>query len=362
MKKLFRNGVLACVAMATALSFASCSDDDPKGPDPDFPKDSKGVYVMTQGSEQDKIEGMLSFIDYDSQTVFNDVFTNVNKQSLGNSPQCGIVYDEHVYLGIFSSGIVWVLDKDNKIVKKLEVSGKNQGPRSFAAQGGYVYASLYDGHVIKIDAKTFDVVGTLTVGPNPETMCIYDGYLYVPNSDGVNSWTTNEYGKTATKINLSGFTVAGDITVPENPSKFFVVDGKLYLLSMGNYGDVNASIYKAENDKFTKVIDATMVDAAGETMYIANYPFNDNSVKEFKKYNVRTGVASDWNVPEVVYPGSIAADPLTGNVFVASYVMNGTWPSYTARGFICQYSASGAFVKKYDIGVGPAAIFFNLGD
>ena len=43
MKKLFRNGVLSCVAMATALSFASSRHDDPNGPDPDFPNDTKGV-------------------------------------------------------------------------------------------------------------------------------------------------------------------------------------------------------------------------------------------------------------------------------------------------------------------------------
>lgn len=360
MKKQLRKGLLICVALASTLSFASCSDDDPKGPDPDFPKDSKGVYVLNQGSYYDKIEGMLSFIDYDTQTIFNNVFTSTNKQSLGDAPQCGMVYDDHVYLGIYSSGIIWVLDDNNKIVKKLEVSGKDQGPRSFAAQGGYVYASLYDGRVIKIDAKTFEVVGTQKVGPNPETMCIYNGYLYVPNSDGMSS--TGHFGTTATKINLADFTVAGDITVPENPSKFFVVDGKLYLLSMGNYGDVNASIYKAENDKFTKVIDATMVDAAGDTMYIANFPFNNGSIKEYKKLNVRTGVVSDWNLPEIAYPGSLAADPITGNVFVASYVMNGQYPSYTAPGYVCQYSASGAFVKKYDVGVGPAAIFFNLDD
>jgi hypothetical protein len=62
-----------------------------------------------------------------------------------------------------------------------------------------------------------------------------------------------------------------------------------------------------------------------------------------------------------ISPAAIAADPVTGDIFIISYTKNEDtgYPGYNLPSYVNQYSADGTFKKRYDCGVGPISIVFN---
>ncbi|MDE7496545.1 MAG: hypothetical protein K2M67_06830, partial [Muribaculaceae bacterium] len=75
--------------------------------------------------------------------------------------------------------------------------------------------------------------------------------------------------------------------------------------------------------------------------------------------DVAKGEIAEWKPSDIIYPSAIAVDPVSGRIVVTSYIMNGTWPSYEADGYANLYSPEGIFEKKFEIGAGTPAIFFN---
>lgn len=203
---------------------------------------------------------------------------------------------------------------------------------------------------------------SVKVGSNPELPALYQGKIYVPNSDGMNpdAWNgTAPYGKTASVIDEASFTLIETIAVPENPYQFFVNETGLYLMSKGNYADVPSALYKVTGKDFNKIVDCTLAASSNEKFYTVNDPFYSEETRQYNVYDCSTGSVSTWMPKEVIWPSNVAYDIIAGKLLVTSYVMNGQYPSYEAPGFVCVFDKDGQFEGKYDIGAGPSCIFFN---
>ena len=361
----FLHSLLCAVALGSMLSLGACSKDDdkPEVPNPDAPTVSQGAYVLNQGNYYNQVEGSLSVINYDSKKSIRNAFLAANDRTLGAMPQCGVAYGSKVYLGMSESSTIEICDAATlKSLVQIKCDGKDwpgQQPYSMVATGGKVYVCMYNGYVQRIDTVTNAVDATVQVGPNPDTMALFKGKLYVPNSDGMN-WQSG-YGTTASVVDLASFTVTKTLDTGLNPSMFCATDNNLYLLCKGNYGDVASTLYKYENDRFVRLADATMVATGHDRVYIVNSPFVVDGVKvEYSQYNEASGKVEPWNVTGTDYPSGMAVDPVTGNILISSYVMDGPYPSYTAPGYLNVYAPSMSLLNKYSIGAGPAAIFFSL--
>lgn len=360
-----RKGILYLAASAfLTVGMTACSDDDDKiVENPDYPTVSNGVYILTQGSYYSGIEGGLNVLDYSTNTLSANVFKNSNNgQSLGATPQCGVAYGGKIYVGAYESNTIQIIDRYTyKSVKQISLANSTNGqqPRSMVATGGKVYISMYDGKVARLDTLSQSIDASVTVGPNPEVMDLHNGKLYVPNSDGMNYLNNYADGTTVSVVTLNPFSVEKTVTVPLNPTKCLTAGNDVYVLSMGNYSDVPSIISKIETDgTTTKVADATMAASAGQEIYIVNAPYSTGTIS-YSRYNVQSKQSTAMTFSEVEYPSGISVDPMTGAITVSSYVMNGGYPGYSLNGYVCQYTSTGQFVKKYDIGVGPAVFFYN---
>lgn len=295
------------IAAFSLAGFTSCSDDD-KTPDP-LPGGNSaivqdGAFFLNQGNMGKKLEGSLNVLNYSNGEMLKNVFYDANKRSLGNTPQCGVVYGGRIYLGIYESSTIEILDRYTfKSVKQIKLDNPDAGqsPRSIVADGKKVYISMYNGYVARLDTLTKEIDANVKVGPNPEIMAVHNGKLYVPNSDGMN-WQSG-YGTTASVITLSTFTVEKNITVPVNPYKFIVMDGNLYLHSRGDYGDNPAALYKMESDnKFTKIYDTTYVAGNDGIFYLIDAPWVDNAVYTYTKYDVAKKTTEKVNFENITAP------------------------------------------------------------
>lgn len=345
-----------------SLGFVACGsdDDEPNLPNPDEPTVAEGAFILNQGNYNKQIEGSLTLIDYSSSTASQNLFQRANGRSLGSTPQGAVVYGGKIYLGIYGSNVIEIMDRNTyKSVKQISLAdAEGQSPRSLVAKDGKVYISMYNGYVSRLDTLSLAIDKTVKVGPNPDIIAIRGDYLYVPNSDGMN-WQ-NGYGTTASKINLKSFTVEKTFTVGLNPTEFASNGTDLFLLCKGNYGDIQSKIYRIDNnDSSSEVAEATIMAIKDNTLYYINAPWGATEIA-YTTLDTKSGAKSNMLADGGVdSPAGLGVDPVNGNIVVTSYTMDNGYASYATDGYAKVYSAGGMFLKRYDVGVGPVAVFFN---
>jgi hypothetical protein len=177
---------------------------------------------------------------------------------------------------------------------------------------------------------------------------------------GMNPSITVHDLKTGATNELKG----ADIT---NPMQMMTVGGNAYFLDYGSYdsswNQVGAGVRQISADGTVKrVVDGTAMGSDGKRIYTANAPYGGNGVN-YLIYDTTTGQTKSWEPNDIFSPAAIAADPVSGDVFVISYTENPDthYPAYNMPTYVNQYSADGTFKKRYVCGVGPISVVFNTG-
>lgn len=343
---------MALLMMGVA-SFTACEDEED-----DLKKSSnKVIYVLNEGSWNNN-NASVSAIDPTDGSSYYYQFAAANGRNLGDTGQDILRYGGKIYIAVSGSNTIEVVDGNSLTsIKTIKPeSGKPGNPRGLAASDGKIYVSLYDGYVAKIDTTSLAFEDSIAVGPNPEEITIANGCLYVAISDGLNSGNGYPNGKYVSKIGLDSFKVASKINVLVNPTEITSDKaGNVFVISMGNYGDIPATVQKIDkNDSVTVVGRATLMACYENTLYTVNAPWGAPSI-EFVSYNTATGVkesdafitGSADQIP--TNPHSISVNPKNGNIFIGSYL---TAADYLSNGYVYEY-ANGAFKARYNAGVGP---------
>lgn len=367
--------------MLAAVAFAACEEDEEitsggnNGGNNGGVNDStsvvvdpvsSGVLILNNGNQSATIEGDFTTVDYAAGFVAqSNLFASANERSLGMTPNRACIYGSKIYTAVTQSNTIEICAKnDFHSIKQIALAGDANlaQPRDVVGKDGYVYVSLYSGHVCKIDTMEFNIVGTVAVGSYPEEMTVAGNKLYVPNS-GQGS------GTTVSEIDLASFTKVRDITVPANPFKMRTdAEDNVYLLCLGSYvapsyNQVGAAVHRLDlaTGNHVKVADATMMDIPQSTnkLYVVNSPYGSSTVS----YASVDLTQTPYNVVSLPVsadaPAAIAADPVNGNIVLTSYNLgdNG-FASYSAPGYANIYNAAGELQKKVDTGVGPCGIYF----
>jgi len=344
---------------SVAIAFAACDEDEPVVKNPDIPEISLGAYVLNEGSYYNKIEGGLNVIDYAGKSIANNVFSTTNHRSLGNTPQCGVAYGSKIYVGVYGSNTIEIIDRYTyKSVKQisLENSSNGQEPRSMVARGGKVYVAMYDGYVARLDTLTASIDASVKVGPNPETMTIHGNHLFIPNSGGMNY---PEYNNTVSIVALEPFSEVKTFEVPLNPTQCLSNGTNLFVLCMGNYADQIAAVYEVTPDyKSTKISDATLTTINDNTLYIVNFPYGGQP--SYFNYDISGKKMTEVSYAGIEAPSGIGVDPMTGNIILTSYAVEDGMSQYNIPGKTILYDAKGILIKEFAGGVGAGHIFFNM--
>lgn len=343
-----------------ALCFTACSDDDDA---PEVLQVYTGGYVLNQGNMSKNIPGSLTNIDTENGQVFQDVFQKANKRVLGDTPNSAIKYGTRMYIAVERSNTIEVVnDSTTKCLKTIiPDASAGKSPRCFAAKDRYVYVSMYDGYVSRIDTVSLKINATVKVGPNPEEMAIAGNYLYVTNSDGQN-WNDNyANGYTVSKINLSTFTEEKKINVGMNPTKIVSNGTDVFVISMGDYSSVNPATLKQikEDDSVETLFNAGLMAINGDKLYCVYAPYvkkGDPAIPPtYYEYVISTKVKTELQLANIISPVAIGVNPSTGNIFVSSYSVE---YGYSDPCIVNEYSSTGTFLKKYDVGVGAGCFVF----
>lgn len=352
--------LLSSLFLSSIFAFVSCDKDEPVYDEKPTEKQVVGVYVLNQGTQGYNIPGSLTYVDYKTRTAQQDVFKNANGTVLGSTPQCGITYGSHIYIGDSQSNFIRVINaktyKEEKMISLVDAT--ENSPRSMVAHDGKIYVSMFTGHVCRLDTASLAIEAAVKVGPNPETMAIRGNYLYVPNSDGMN-WQVG-YGTTASKINLSSFAVEKTFEVGLNPTVFASNGKDLFLLCMGNYFDVPAQVYRVKSDDSIEAIaEATLIAMGDDELFFINAPYGTPEPMCYK-------YEFDEKAPErilkdimVEAPAAIKYDVKNERLLITSNVVDkGTgYVDYSLPGYINIYDDDEDLLFTAKTGVSPNCIF-----
>ena len=367
----------AVLAMGMSL-LTACSNDDDDAPQKHLVDVSNGMFLVGSGNKSAGIDGNVSYIDYAKGVSTANAFKAVNGKSVGKTANFITSYGSKLYIVVDGEATIWVCNKQTlKIEKQLstiELLGEKDGlsPRCAVGYDGKLYFACYgksldgdNGIVAAIDTVNFAKQQTYTVGSYPNGVALCGGYLFVTNSD---------YGMcvkpSLSKIDLkSGVVTEIKNDVITNPMEILTVDNAVYFLDYGTYdaswNQTGAGVRKVTLDgQVTKVVDGTAMCTDGKKIYTVNAPYGAGTIT-YPIYNIATGETTTWEPKGIFSPALIAADPVTGNVFVVSYQENPDKPGkagYALPSYTNQYNAQGDFVKKYEnTATGPISVVFNTG-
>lgn len=355
MKKNYLSIVFALVA--SLFITTSCSNDDDKV-DYVYQLNSSGVFVLNEGSFYDKVDGSLSYLSYEKNSLEDGLFKKVNDRSLGGTPNDITIVNSKMFIAVTDENRVEILDASLRSIKQLKIDQ----PREVVASsdGYYVFITSYTGKVYRFSLNTGTVdAESQVIGTHLEGIAIANGYVYVANG-----WNDDyTYNTNIVKLNGS-LTKVADIEVACNPETL-ESDGKnVYVESIGNYMDVKPVIQKIDSsDKVTTLCEGRYFSFGFDGLYVvdADTDYTTGEVtKSLSLYNPETGEKKVISSLDEVYsPCSVAVDPATGDVYVGAYNRGEYGASYATPGTIAKYTKSGEFVKTYQAGVGPCSFVFN---
>lgn len=348
---------------AMALAFASCSDDTPEEEkfEPTF-YEQAGVFVVNEGNQGYNLPGGLTFYSIGENRAVNDCFLQENSISIGDTPNSAYKYGDCLYVAVTESNVVWVLDAaDMKVKKSITFEDGYSGPRYITSADGYLYVTLFSGHVARIDAASNTIDKVVKVGPNPEGIACVGNKLYVANSDGLN-WMA---GYTDSSMSV--------ITLPEMTEKKFEVginpryvrsNGKeVFVCCMGDYSPANPPTLKkidTASRKVTPICEATCFDVTDKELLVIYSNWDTAAAdRKYSRYSLDGLYLGLLTEDTVEYPTAVYSNADGSRYVILSQRMSGGYADYSSAGYGRLYDTEAGTYTDFEAGFGPAFAVVN---
>jgi YVTN family beta-propeller protein len=356
---------------ATAITLMTSCDPKSDVVVTTAPDINTGMFILNEGSYKAN-NASLNYFDFSTQFVTADVFNAKNNRGLGDTGQDIIKYGSKIYISVYGSSLIEVIDAKTAIsIKSIPVldviSGSKSYPRYFAVANGKVYVTLFDktygnvgkGNVAMLDTTSLSITKTLAVGSYPEGCAISNNKLYVANSGGL----ATVKDSTVSVIDLTTFTETKKIKVGLNPGSVKADSyGDVYVISRGNYQSIKSLVSKinSSTDAITALpnVKASMMTIAGDKAYIyySDYDASWNVTnKQFSVYDVKndTETTTSFISADLIKTNTycLAVDPTTNLIYIGE-------TDYSTNGTMHCYNQSGVELYKFTTGINPSKIVF----
>ena len=185
------------------------------------------VYVVNSGSET------LSRIDLENEIVDN------NFVSLGSIPN-------RIALG---NDFALIVNSGDNNIQKIDLStgntlayiyiGQSTNPYDIIIEGEYAYVSAsLNNSIYKLHISQETIVDEVEVGNNPAGMAIWQGKLYVGNTD----YASNYQNCSVSVIDLTTFAVENTFPTQPNPQFLTVFNDLIHICCTGNWDQIQGKI------------------------------------------------------------------------------------------------------------------------
>jgi hypothetical protein len=350
MKKLF-------YLLFAMLFIQSCSIDD-DDPEPIFPKGlGKGFYVVNQGGFTAG-NASLSFFNYDTAKMTNNVFYKLNNAPLGDVAQSMTFVGDYAYIVINNSGLIYIIDAQsgyflNKIVGLTS-------PRYYLPidnQKAYI-SDFIDKGITVVNPNNLQIQGVIQTGKSTENMVLIGTKVFAANWSQYNQTGLNN---TVQVIDAAMDKLVDSIQVVKEPNSMVVdKNNKLWVLCSGGYMneeipaihcinpdnlEIIKTIYFAGNELSPEHL---TINGTGDTLY-----YLDN-------YSVYRMTINDTQLPaEAFIPSgnrfyfTMGVDPNNSQIVVTDA------GNYVQNGHIYRFTPAGVMIDSAQVGIIPGFIGYN---
>lgn len=322
-----------------------------------------GIFITNEGGFGNN-NGSVSFYNYKTDQVINNLFSTVNDRALGDVVQSMKLHNDRAYIVVNNSNKIEVVNRFS-----FEEVGVVEGlslPRFFTAFEDKGYVTCWGDNSVKvIDLGTLTVTNTIAVGSGPEGLAISGGNLFVANGGG--------YGvdSTISVIDLQSEEVVSTIAAKYNPKKVVADEnGNIWVLVHGKVvyspdwtqiiEETPSMIYKIDAANATAIETEKLFD----TQHPAGLSINGDGASLYVGggfgfggiYKVETeNIGSSATITKIVddYAYGFEFDKNSNTLFV------GIAPDFTSGGTLLRYNENGEKLGEYTVGIGPNGAGFK---
>jgi DNA-binding beta-propeller fold protein YncE len=321
----------------------------------------RGIIISNEGSYGNN-NGELSFLDIDSNAIFNQLYFTSNAKQLGDVVQSISRINNLYYVAVNNSNKIVVIDPTT--YKEITTITSITSPRyitQVSANKAYV-SCLYSPRIYVLDITSNKITSTIQVDfPNTERMICQNGLCYVTNWDTASNIIY--------QINTSNDRIEHRILINGRASHDIVSDknGMLWILSGNKYK--NKSSYLTQYNPLTKQIIQTFPFAAAhdpfrltinqhkDTLYFINVDYNgtssSNGLYRMSISNMTLPPSPFIQAPINSYFWALGIDSVTQHIYLSDP------KGFTQQSTIYEYSSTGELMHQFTAGIGANSFLFN---
>ncbi len=345
------------LSLLLVLILQSCETSSIDSPEPQGAYEN-GFFIINEGPYGNG-SGSLTFVDTNFNYVEQNVFQNVNGESLGNVVQSMALSEDNAYIVVNNAHKIVIANRFSMEKLGSIETGLNN-PRYMIITNGKAYVSNWgspfdstDDFIAVIDLDTNEVIQTIAVSEGPEKMELIGDKIVVAMQGG---WGFNNK---ISIINTSNNTLQTSIDLGYIPNSMIVKDQALYVLSGGipswswTLPESAGQITKIDTDSFT-IVDTWDFDTSAHPGFLS---FDGTSLL----YNLNGNIFK-WNGADALpttpenglggyYYGMSAKNNLLFTLDAADFASEGTLKIF--------YLASNNQIQSIPTGIIPNAVVFN---
>lgn len=325
-----------------------------------------GVFITNEGNFMYG-NASLSFYDFEEKRVYNHIFSARNTVPLGDVAQSMEIFDNKAYIVVNNSGKVYVVD-----VNTIEFKGSITGLTSpryihFLNDSKAYISDLYAKAINIVNPTTYLKTGSIDVNNhNPdfyqhstEHLLAYENYIIT------NCWS---YDNQILFIDSNTDQLVDSLEVPAQPNSMVIdKNNKLWVLTDGGF---EGSPYAHERPTLVKIDLASReiekqfrfqleenpqelcINGTKDSLYFINRHVYRMAVEE-SVFPEIPFIESDF---EGVYGGfyGLAIHPENSEIYIADAL------DFQQNGIIYRYSSSGDLIDSFKAGVIPGSFCFKL--
>jgi hypothetical protein len=336
------------------LLVAACSDEPVETVF--FDLDTKnGVFISCEGNFMYG-NSSLSFYNYETKTVHNNLFYARNNAPLGDVAQSLFIHGNNLFVVVNNSGKIYVINPETAQFKGI-ISNLTSPRHIHVVSDEKAYISdLYAHHITVFNPVTYEKTGRIELsGEHTSEQMVQVGKFVF-----ISSWS---FDKTILVIDTDTDKVVNKIDVPLQPRDLKAdINGKIWVLSDGSYegspmGTESPALTRIDPETFTveKIFRFESgtnpynleLNNTGDTLYFINEGVCKMAV------NSKTLPDSPFISGSGKLFYSLGINPKNNEIYVSDAI------DYTQNAKIYRYSQSGVLTDSFKVGINPSDYLFR---